>query len=41
MEEILLDSETEMTEFELFQILTLWVDGDPNERKEEASHLIG
>ncbi|CAB9510610.1 expressed unknown protein [Seminavis robusta] len=36
LEEMLMDSEMEMTEYELFQILSLWVDGDTGKRKEAA-----
>ncbi|CAB9527951.1 expressed unknown protein [Seminavis robusta] len=39
MEEILMDPEMEMTEYELFQMLSLWAAGDPGRRKAEAADL--
>ncbi|CAB9530724.1 BTB POZ domain containing [Seminavis robusta] len=39
MEEILLDPDMLMTEFELFQILSLWVESNPSQRKEAAAGL--
>ncbi|CAB9510865.1 unknown protein [Seminavis robusta] len=36
LEEILMDSHMDLSEFELFQILSLWVDADPSQRREQG-----